>query len=438
MNSQRRTRVPMKTALALACLLASHSMAVIVGGSNGDGLGNATESGLQTYLNSQAMPAFPFWNNLLRVSDSSGTYIGKNAGTGRGWVITATHVKPLTIGSGTITVAGQAYTVRESHVIKHPDALGTLNADIRLYGIGGGIGDPALPALTAVPILSTDVEAGDELVFTGRSRRKQVPTEDTTEPYAWDDDDSPANNLTRQIRWGTNHAEIWTPAAPDLLFSLSEGPSSNKETVCFASVFDDPLGGGTAFEGQLAWFDSGGGAFVRRGSSWFIAGSNSYVDDGPDGDTSASPSGYGDFSLMSHLPSYLDQIEAITGTLSPDNSGPTGDLDGDGISNLMEYALNLNPLVNEQIIMVAGTGLRGLPLIRVENISGNDRLTIEFVRRTSGLTYTPQFSDNLQTWPGTGTETVTSIDVNWDRVKVVDTQNVSASTKRFARLKVVE
>jgi hypothetical protein len=243
------------------------------------------------------------------------------------------------------------------------------------------------------------------------------------------------------MRWGTNHVEIYTPAAPDVLFAIPEGfPTTTKETVCFASVFDDPAGSGTSAEGQLALLDSGGGAFVRRGVSWYLAGIHSYVDDGPDGDTQASPSGYGDFSIMPHLPTYRDQIETLTGTLSAASSGPDGDLDGDGISNLMEYALNLNPLVNQQVTMTAGTGLEGLPLVRVENVSGSDRLTMEFVRRTSGvaLTYTPLFSNDLQTWLATGTETVTSIDADWDRVKVVDSQTVSASSKRFARLKVEE
>lgn len=426
---------------ALGILLASQAMAIIVGGANGDGLGNATESGLQSHLSGRALPAFPFWNHLLRVSDSSGIYLGRNATTGRGWVITAYHVTPLTVGSGTITVAGQAYIVRETHVIKHPDANATLPSDIRLYGIGGEIGDPALPSLTAVPLLGSDVEEGDDLVLTGRGRRQQVPTEDTTEPYAWDTDTGATNQANRQMRWGTNHVEIYTPAAPDVLFAIPEGsPATTKETVCFASVFDDPAVSGTSAEGQLALLDSGGGAFVRRGVSWYLAGINSYVDDGPDADSQASPSGYGDFSIFPHLPTYRDQIETLTGTLSPASSVPTGDLDGDGISNLMEYALNLNPLVNQQVVMTAGTGLEGLPLVRVENVSGSDRLTVEFVRRTSGvaLTYTPLFSNDLQTWLATGTQTVTSIDANWDRVKVVDSQTVTASSKRFARLKVEE
>jgi hypothetical protein len=377
---------------------------------------------------------------LLRVSDSSGIYLGKNTTTGRGWIVTATHVTPLAVGIGSITVAGQPYIVRQSVVIKHPDAEGTLDSDIRLYAIGGEIGDPDLPTLTAMPILETDVVEGDKLVLTGRSRRQQDPSEDATEPYAWDGDTSPANQLTRQIRWGANHVEIYTSAAPNLLFDISEEPISNKLTVCFASVFDDPAGSGSTHEGQLALLDSGGGAFVRRGASWYLAGSNSYVDDGPDPDSAANPSGYGDFSIMAHLPSYRAQIQTITGTLSHDISGALADFDGDEISNLMEYALNLDPLTNALENMMPDTGLRGLPSIRLENISGSDRLTIEFVRRTitsgSGLVYTPQFSSDLDDWQALGTETVTNIDDLWDRVKIVDSLTINDTTKRFTRLKV--
>lgn len=427
---------------ALCGLLASQAMGVIVGGSNGDALGNATESGLQSYLSGEADPAFPFWNNLLRVSDSSGIYLGRNATTGRGWVMTATHVTTLTVGTSTITVAGQAYTVRQSIVIKHPDSSGTLNTDIRLYAIGGEVGDPALPALTAVPLLPSDVEEGAKLVLTGRSRRQQVPSEDTTVPYTWDDDTSPSNQLTRQMRWGSNHVEIFTPVAPNLLFSVTSpnDPPITSQTVCFASAFDDPGDGGTAFEGQLALLDSGGGAFVRRGVSWFLAGTNYSVADGPDPDSNHNPCGYGDFSIMTHLPTYRVQIETITGNLEPATSGPLADLDGDGISNLMEYALNLDPLINEQVVMTPETGLKGLPSIRVETISGSDRLTIEFVRRTtasgSGLTYTPEFSLDLLDWQAVGTETITPIDALWDRVKIVDTLTTNDELKRFARLKV--
>jgi hypothetical protein len=427
--------------LVLVMAMAPRCAAVIVGGPNGDGLGNASESGLQAYLDSQSRPAFLLWNNLLRVSDSSGIYLGRNATTGQGWVMTATHVTPLSVGTSTITVAGQDYTVRDNRIIEHTDGTGTFNTDFRLYAIGGQSGDPALPALPAVPLLAADVASGDDLILTGRGRRQQLPVEDTTAPYDWDWDTSPTNQPTRQMRWGSNHVEFWAAAAPNLLFLLDEGSPVSKKTMSFASVFDDPVGSGTAYEGQLALLDSGGGAFVRRGGSWQLAGTNYMVDNGTAPGSTASPAGYGAVSLMTHLPTYRGLVDAITGPLVPDTTSPLEDFDGDGISNLLEYALNLDPAVNERVTMQPNTGTRGLPAIRLENIAGADRLTMEFVRRTStsgsGLTYIPEFSSDLIDWQAMGTESVTAIDARWDRVKITDSLTTSGTPRRFARLRVV-
>ena len=56
---------------------------------------------------------------------------------------------------------------------------------------------------------------------------------------------------------------------------------------------------------------------------------------------------------------------------------------------------------NHRVTMTAITGLRGLTLVRVESDGGDKRLTIEFVRRTTGseseLTCVHQFSDDLVT-----------------------------------------
>ena len=71
--------------------------------------------------------------------------------------------------------------------------------------------------------------------------------------------------------------------------------------------------------------------------------------------------------------------------------------------------MNLDPTFSERALMESGAGLRGLPLVRLENIAGGDRLTIEFVRRTNGsganLAYTPEFSSDLETVEAVGTET---------------------------------
>lgn len=122
-------------------------------------------------------------------------------------------------------------------------------------------------------------------------------------------------------------------------------------------------------------------------------------------------------------------------------SGPLGDFDQDGIVNLLEFALNLDPTFSEQITLAPAVGLRGLPNIRMETISGEERVTVEYVRRTvasgSGLTCFTQFSSDLEDWTAGGTETVEAINPRWERVKVVDSLPVSGSSRRFARVRVV-
>jgi len=116
------------------------------------------------------------------------------------------------------------------------------------------------------------------------------------------------------------------------------------------------------------------------------------------------------------------------------------DPDADGSPNLIEYAFNTDPDLPGTAPIAAGTGTSGLPLVRVENLSGQDRLTVEFVRRKSStnpqIVYTPEFSGTLSAgdWQAGGTSTVTSLDANWERVKVAD--SVAAAPRRFARVRV--
>ncbi len=110
--------------------------------------------------------------------------------------------------------------------------------------------------------------------------------------------------------------------------------------------------------------------------------------------------------------------------------------------NGLEYAFNLDPTFAEPVTMTAGTGLRGLPLVQLENIAGvGPRLTVEFVRRTAtsgaALTYTTQFTadpGHAGGWQAGGTENVTAINERWERVKVTD--NTPAASARFARVLV--
>ena len=123
------------------------------------------------------------------------------------------------------------------------------------------------------------------------------------------------------------------------------------------------------------------------------------------------------------------------------NAADSADPDKDSLVNLLERAFNLNPNQAALPILTASTGTSGLPNIRSTGSGASRRLKIEYLRskasNNSGLSYTPQFLSDLgAAWQDfTGTETVQSIDSEWERVTVEDT--LSGQTKRFGRVKVV-
>lgn len=88
--------------------------------------------------------------------------------------------------------------------------------------------------------------------------------------------------------------------------------------------------------------------------------------------------------------------------------------------NLLECAFNTPPLASGNPILTSGTGTNGLPLITTIGSGATTRLRIEYIRRKTGLTYTPQVSSFfVGAWSAaTGTQTVESIDGEWERVTV--------------------
>ena len=112
------------------------------------------------------------------------------------------------------------------------------------------------------------------------------------------------------------------------------------------------------------------------------------------------------------------------------------DLDGDGLSNLMEYALGTDPRnpADAQTAMV----------ISVTNTAGTNYLILQFKRRhdTTALPvqYIPEVSGDKSTWFSDSTHVaqvgVVKFDVQFDRVTVRDMTPMIAP--RFIRLRVVE
>ncbi|MES2466363.1 MAG: hypothetical protein V4675_03590 [Verrucomicrobiota bacterium] len=365
--------------------------------------------------------------------------------------ITAKH-----IGGGIGNVLdfhGDSYTV----IASHPSPT----TDLQIWEV-----DHSKPFPTFAPLASAAGDTMTTATVIGRGTQRGVPVTvgEVLKGWKWGSSD-------HVQRWGRNEVEGVLPGGPgigELLFCNFNAQALPDE--CHLSVGD-----------------SGGGMFVLENGLWRLAGvhysvegpfrhdssetpfDSALFDTGgleaqnggwmlvPDGDEDV-PSGF----LSSRISSSLAWIRSVTGgdgslpdesysawqrlyftpaqVATPAITGPAADYDNDGVGNLLEFALNLDPTFNERAIMVANNGLRGLPLVRVETISGADRVTIEFVRRTaasgSGLRYGPLFSSDLAKWDAVGTVNVVAINPRWERVKIVDALTTSATMRRFVRLDV--
>ncbi len=153
----------------------------------------------------------------------------------------------------------------------------------------------------------------------------------------------------------------------------------------------------------------------------------------------------GDFDLNAYPA--LGQWRIINFS-NPNNAGNAADTAapfGDGVVNLLKFALNLNAQAADATPMTP-TGAKGLPLVARD---AQGRLTLTFVRRQSGtapgITYSVEFADGLTGGltrgfapnPAATISQPVPIDAVWERVTVTDSVAMSPQTpRRFARLRV--
>ncbi len=112
---------------------------------------------------------------------------------------------------------------------------------------------------------------------------------------------------------------------------------------------------------------------------------------------------------------------------------------GDGVSNILKYAYNLNLSGPDSHAMRQG-GSSGLPNGHLVKYGGQTYWRIEYVRRKgSGLIYTPQKSMTLlpgSFTPTTGAENSEDIDSEWERITIDEPVDPTATPSFFSCVKV--
>lgn len=112
----------------------------------------------------------------------------------------------------------------------------------------------------------------------------------------------------------------------------------------------------------------------------------------------------------------------------------------DGIENLLKFAFNMNASGPDSSTLQTGSGTSGLPALSLDNSGPETVLRVEFIRRkNAGLVYVAKRSTSLA--PGsfaamTGTETVTPIDDQFERVVISDPCDPAILPKCFAIVEV--
>lgn len=116
---------------------------------------------------------------------------------------------------------------------------------------------------------------------------------------------------------------------------------------------------------------------------------------------------------------------------SPSISGAAADPDRDGIVNLLEYALALEPKNPSTI---------GLPTVGSMQLSGKTYSTLNFTKplALTDLTYTVQVSTDLQTWNSGPAWAIRSDDASSDQATFRLVSALSEAPRQFLRLSVME
>jgi hypothetical protein len=291
--------------------------------------------------------------------------------------------------------------------------FGLTNSDLLIWQV-----NETFPSFA--PLYSKHDEIGKHLLAIGRGtqRGSEIFLGGTLRGWGWD-----LQNGLGVRRWGENDvADIVPYGGHDLVYA----------------TFDQ---GAQPNESHLSVGDSGGAIFLNDGGVWKIAGISYAVDDlytAPDTSTGFDAAIFDARGYYTYAGNNFTQISGTapvpTGFYASRISSetawiysvidPTGDPDGDTIPNLLEYALDLNPLTSDPA---------GLP--RVGREGNFITLTYTKVTTATDIGYAVDQSTDLASWTTANTqdEIVSTVgNVQTIKAKV----DIGTSSRLFLQLRV--
>jgi hypothetical protein len=189
---------------------------------------------------------------------------------------------------------------------------------------------------------------------------------------------------------------------------------------------------------SIDWFTVAGGGLRSSSGSYVLHGTVGQPAVG-----SMAKSGYamvgGFWSFSASEPPVAEEPPLAGVYAGIDLTDPTqalADLDGDGVPNLMEYALGTDPRNPND----AQAGM----ITFLDKSVGGPYLSLTFKRRKDNsvlsLQYIPEVSGDAQTWSSVNLlpVSVVPLDAQFDWVTVSDLTATTVSSPRFIRLRIVE
>ena len=271
-------------------------------------------------LNTTAPASGAPWYNVVRFgpNNASGVYLGN------GCVLTANHVTLV----GAVDINGVSYTIDPNftalQVTEAPNVV-----DLKLVKI---LGMPPLPVLQSLPLnfsATADLNLNCTIMGWGVGKGTII----TNKGWNW------GNDSTRAQRWGTNKTGV---AAVSAVYS-------GYSYEALETTFNRSLGSDTS---EITLGDSGGGLFQQFAGVWKLSGitttvlqylANAAQYDGlspiPVGDQS-DQANFVRLERYAHLLRYGNWANTKLGSST---ASMTADADGDGSSNLLEYAFYTTP-----------------------------------------------------------------------------------------------